>query len=37
LRHKRRKEYQPSFLISVAKNSVRRKVWDPTRIWLHNN
>jgi hypothetical protein len=23
LRHKRRKEYQPSFVISVAKNSVR--------------
>jgi len=35
LRHKRRKEYQPSFVISVAKNSVRRKVRDPTMIWLH--
>jgi hypothetical protein len=29
LRHKRRKEYQPSFVISVAKNSVRRKCVGP--------
>jgi hypothetical protein len=35
LRHKRRKENQPSFVISVAKNSVRRKVRDPILIWLH--
>jgi hypothetical protein len=35
LRHKRRKECQPSFVIYVAKNSVRRKAWDPTMIWLH--
>jgi hypothetical protein len=35
LRHKRRKENQPSFVIFVAKNSVRRKVRDPTMIWLH--
>jgi hypothetical protein len=34
LRHKRRKEDQSSFVISVAKNSVR-KVWDTTGIWLH--
>ncbi len=33
----KRKEDQSSFLVSVAKNSVRRKVWDSTRIWLHNN
>ncbi len=32
LRRKRRKEYQPSFVISVAKNSVRRKVRDP--LWF---
>jgi hypothetical protein len=35
LKHKRRKENQPSFVISVAKNYVRRKVRDPTMIWLH--
>jgi hypothetical protein len=35
LRHKRRKENQPSFVISVTKNFVRRKVKDPTMIWLH--
>jgi hypothetical protein len=35
LRHKRKKEYQPSFVISVAKNSVRRKVRDPSMIRLH--
>jgi hypothetical protein len=35
LRHKRRKEYQPSFVISVAKSSVRRKVRDPSMIRLH--
>jgi hypothetical protein len=35
LRHKRRREYEPSFVIFVAKNSVRRKVRDPTMIWLH--
>jgi hypothetical protein len=35
LGHKRRKENQPSFVISVVKNFVRRKVRDPTMIWLH--
>jgi len=35
LRHKRRKEYQPSIVISVAKNFVRRKVRDPSMIRLH--
>jgi hypothetical protein len=35
LRHKRRKEYQPTFVIFVAKNYVRRKVRDPTMIWLN--
>jgi hypothetical protein len=35
LKHKRRKENQSSFVISVAKNSVRRKVRDPSMIRLH--
>lgn len=35
LRHKSRKNNQSSFVISVAKNSVRRKVWVTTRIWLY--
>jgi hypothetical protein len=35
LRHKRRKENQPSFVISIAKKFMRRKVRDPSMIWLH--
>jgi hypothetical protein len=35
LRHKKRKEYQPSFGNSVAKNFVRIKVKDPSVILLH--
>jgi hypothetical protein len=35
LRHKGRKENQPSIVISVAKKSVRKKVRDPTMIWFH--
>jgi hypothetical protein len=37
LRHKRKKEYQPSFVIAVAKNSVRRKVRYPSMIRLHRH
>jgi hypothetical protein len=35
VRHKRRKENQPSIVISVAKKFVRRKVRDPTMIWFN--
>jgi hypothetical protein len=35
LRHKSRKKNQSSFVISVATNSVRRKMWVTTRIWLY--
>jgi CRISPR/Cas system-associated endonuclease Cas1 len=35
LRHKKRKEYQPSFVISIAKKFVKRKVRDPSMIRLH--
>ncbi len=35
LRHKRRKEDQSSFVIFVAKKIMKKKAWDPTKIWLH--